>query len=128
MSLQEIKAQAIKLESNERLDLINTLAQSLNREPQDEVWQFLESRPHPWRKQLYLKGRRLLASSVWGGMIANQLTLEQAVDNWDLPLAAIGEAIQYCETHRDLLECEAEGELQYLQSEGISFEPATVSG
>jgi predicted anti-sigma-YlaC factor YlaD len=127
MSLQEIKAQAIQLESNERLDLINTLAQSLNREPQDEVWQFLESRPHPWRRQLYLKGRRLLASSVWSGMIANQLTLEQAIDNWDLPLAAIGEAIQYCETHRDLLEHEAEAERQYLQSEGISLEPTTIT-
>jgi predicted anti-sigma-YlaC factor YlaD len=128
MSFEEIKAQAIKLESNERLDLINTLSQSLNCKPQDEVWQFLESRPHPWRKQLYLKGRRLLASSVWSGMIANQLTLEQAVDNWDLPLAAIGEAIQYCETHRDLLEREAEAERQYLQSEGISLEPTTVTG
>jgi hypothetical protein len=127
MSPQELKAQAIKLQSNERLDLINTLAQSLNQAPQSEVWQFLESRPHPWRKQLYVKGRRLLASTVWGSMLTNQLTLEQAVDNWNLPLATIGEAISYCETHQDLLAQEAKVEQDCLQAAGIALEPTAIA-
>lgn len=36
-------------------------------------------------------------------MLANQMPPEQAAENWDLPLAAIQEAVHYCELHQDLL-------------------------
>src|SRR5215470_17553597 len=30
-----------------------------------ERWHWLVERPHPWRRQLWVKGRKLLASAVW---------------------------------------------------------------
>ncbi len=89
-------------------------------------WQYLESRPHPWRQQLYIKERRLRAFTVWMDLLANDLTPEEVAENKDLPLAAVKEAIEYCETHQDLLKREAEEERRRLEAKGISLEPQPV--
>lgn len=86
-------------------------------------WQYLEKRPHPWRQQLYIKGRKLTAFAVWMDMIVNGETPEEAAENWDLPLAAVLEAIEYCETHPELLKREAEEERRYLEERGVPLEP-----
>lgn len=86
-------------------------------------WQYLEQRPHPWRQQLYFKGRRLKAFSVWMDMMVNEMSPEEAADNWDLPLAAVREAIEYCSSHQDLLKREAQEERRRLEEKGISLEP-----
>jgi uncharacterized protein (DUF433 family) len=86
-------------------------------------WQYLEKRPHPWRQQLYLKGRRVKASVIYSDMMINQETLEAAAENWDLPLAAIQEVIEYCQTHLKLLQKEAREERRRLEEKGISLEP-----
>ncbi len=56
-------------------------------------WQYLEPRPHPWRKQLYLKEKRIKASVIYSDIMANNETVSEAAENWDLPLAAIAEII-----------------------------------
>ncbi|ELR99614.1 hypothetical protein [Gloeocapsa sp. PCC 73106] len=89
----------------------------------DNQWQYLEQRSHLWRKQLYLKGRRLKAFDVWMDIIVNKMTVEEAVENWDLPAEAIRECIQYCETHQELLQQEAAQEKVYLKERGILLEP-----
>ena len=94
---------------------------------ENENWQYLVARPHPWRRQLYIKGRKLLASTVWQDAIANEMLLEETADNWDLPLAAIYEVIRYCESHRELIKLEAEEERYRLEEKGVSFERATTS-
>lgn len=127
MSLQDLKEQACQLPASERLELIGAIVQSLQTSSQTETWQFLVSRPHPWRHQLYIKGRRLLASTLWRDTISNQMSLEQAADNWELPLAAVHEVVQYCETHQDLLRLEAEEELRRLQEKGVSLEPLSAA-
>ncbi len=86
-------------------------------------WQYLESRPHSWREQLYIKGRKLTAFTVWSDMMVNGETPNDAAENWDLPLAAVQEAIEYCSTHQELLKREAESERRYLEQRGISLEP-----
>ncbi len=93
---------------------------------QTSEWQYLVARPHPWRRQLYIKGRKLLASTVWRDMIANQMSAEEAADNWNLPLAAIHEAVSYCESHAELLKLEAEEERYRLEEQGVSLEPKTT--
>ena len=77
-------------------------------------WQYLEKRPHPWRQQLCFQGRRLKAFDVWSDMIVNEMTPEEAALNWDLPLAAVNEAIEYCETNQPLLKREAEAVFLYI--------------
>ncbi len=86
-------------------------------------WQYLEQRPHPWRKQLYFKEKRLKAFDVWITMLVENMSPEEASEDWDLPLAAVEEAIQYCETHQDLLRQEADEERHRLEAKGISLEP-----
>ena len=90
-------------------------------------WQYLEKRPHPWRQQLYIKGRRIKASVIWSDMIANEMSPEETADNWELPLAAVKEVIEYCETHQDLLKKEAEEGRRRLEEKGVSLEPQVIS-
>ncbi|MGL5876076.1 MAG: hypothetical protein ACRC2R_27590 [Xenococcaceae cyanobacterium] len=90
-------------------------------------WQYLESRPHPWRKQLYIKGRKLRAFTVWMDMLVNELTPHDVAENKELPIAAVEEAILYCETNQALLEKEAEEEKNILEAKGISVEPKAIN-
>jgi uncharacterized protein (DUF433 family) len=90
-------------------------------------WQYLEPRPSSWRKQLHFKGRRLRPFTVWSTMLVEKMTPEETAEDWDLPLAVVEEAIQYCQTHQDLLKQEAEAERLYLEERGISLEPLKQS-
>ncbi len=127
MSLQELKEKAYQLSVSDRLALISAVIQSLQLPLQIEDWQYLVSRPHPWRKQLYIKGHKLLASTVWQDMVTNQMSPEQAAENWDLPLSAIYEAIQYCKSHQELLKLEADEERYRLEVKGVPLEPTNVA-
>ncbi len=127
MSLQSLKEQAIQLPARERLALVRAIIDSLQDISPSENWQFLVARPHVWRQQLYIKGRKLLASTLWTDMVANQMTPEQAAENWDLPLAVVYEAIQYCQTHQDLLKLEAEEERCRLEEKGVTVEPNSAA-
>ena len=127
MSLQELKEKAYRLSISDRLALVSAVIQSLQNTSSVEDWQYLVARPHAWRKQLYVKGRKLLASTVWQDMVVNQLLPEQAAKNWDLPLAAICEAIQYCESHQELLKLEADEERYRLELKGVLLEPENVA-
>lgn len=71
-------------------------------------WLFLVRRRHPWRIQLYVKGRNLTARQLVGAIHANRLNEEQAAENHQLPVEAIREALAYVEQNRDLLATEAE--------------------
>lgn len=127
MLFQELKERAAKLPTNERLELANAMLRSLSDLSQtdpSEPWQFLVERPHPWRRQLYIKGRKLRASTIWSDMIVNEMTPEEAAEDWDLPVAAIHEAVCYCKTHEALLNLEAEEERRRLNVRGSSIEPA----
>ena len=122
MLLQELKEQAYKLSKGDRLELIASLVQSLQNQVEVDDWQYLAKWNHPWRKQLYVKEQKLLASTIWQDMIANEMSVEEAADNWDLPLDAIDEVIRYCESHQVLLKLEADEERSRLVEKGVSFE------
>ncbi len=127
MLLQELKEQSYKLSTSDRLELISALVQSLQNSGEITSWQYLVQREHSWRRQLYLKGRKLLAITVWQDMLSNAMSYEDAADNWDLPLAAIDEVVRYCESHQDLLKIEADEEYCRLVSKGASLEPKTAA-
>ena len=127
MSLQELKEKASKLSVSDRLALLGAIVQSLQSTPEIENWQYLIARPHPWRKQLYIKGRKLLASTIWRDMTANQMSPEQAAENWDLPLSAIYEAIDYCQKHQEILKLEAEEERCRLEAKKVQIEPTNAA-
>jgi hypothetical protein len=87
------------------------------------TWQYLEQRSDSWRKQLYIKGRKLRAHTVWSDMIVNEMTPEEIADSKELPLAAVIEATEYSSTHQSLIEKEAEEERRYLENRGVLIEP-----
>ena len=87
-------------------------------------WNWLVQRDHSWRKQFYVKGRKLLASTVMRDMIANDMSRAEAMDNWDLPGEAIDEILAYCEENSDLIRAEAAEEKLRLVSRGVSLEAA----
>lgn len=121
MSLQNLKQQAFQLPIHDRLELATAILQSLQVTASTESWQFLVDRPHPWRRQRSVKGRKLLASIVWQDMLSNHMSVEDAADNWDLPIDAIHEICHYCEMHQDLLTLEAEEERCCLQEQGVTL-------
>jgi uncharacterized protein (DUF433 family) len=82
-----------------------------------EPYKYLVARKHPWRKQLFIKGRNMTVRQlVWSARV-NKLTEEQAAVNYDLPVEAIREAFAYAEANRELLDLEGSYE-RYLLSRG----------
>jgi hypothetical protein len=89
-------------------------------------WKYLVEIPHAWKKQLYVKGRKLPAANVWVDMLVNKMSRKEAADNWDLPQEAIDEIVSYCQNNKPLLEMEAAEEKRRLTSIGINFAPQTA--
>ncbi len=108
----------------EQVQLVIPELEPLPRTP----WQYLVARPHLWRRQLYVKGRRLLASTVWQDMLLNQLSIDETAENFSLPIAAIHEIIRYCESNQELLKMEAEEERRRLEERGVTVEPTASRG
>lgn len=88
-------------------------------------WKYLEQPPSSWRKQLYLKGRRLKAFDVWRTMQVESESPEEAAENWDLPMAVIAEIIEYCSANEDVFTRDAEIERKSLEASGYIIEPKT---
>ncbi len=89
-------------------------------------YQYLVTRPEKGRKQPYLKGRNMTVGQLVYKMRANQLSVEQAAEDMDLPARQVMEAVAYYQVHRDLIESEMDEEKQYLLSHGVELEPRTV--
>jgi len=82
-------------------------------------WQYLEKNPDSWRKQLFIKGRNIKASTIWLDMLLNGFTPEELAEDKGVPLEAVKEAIQYCQENQQLLEEEALEEYLELEKKGI---------
>jgi hypothetical protein len=84
------------------------------------TWRWLLERPHPWRRQLWVKGRKLLASAVWLDALTNSMSPREAAENWDLPQEACEEIFAYCEANKALIEAEANEERQRLNRANVN--------
>ncbi|MGH2429907.1 MAG: hypothetical protein ACRDGV_13685 [Candidatus Limnocylindria bacterium] len=69
-------------------------------------WQWLVARPHPWRRQLAIKGRRLLAGRLARTIETNGWSTERAAKEYELPVAAVLEAQRYAAENVDLIDAE----------------------
>jgi uncharacterized protein (DUF433 family) len=67
----------------------------------------LVHRRHPWRTQLSIRGVRMTARQLVGGMKANGWTPEQAAEQYRVPVEAVRESMQYVEDNAELLRFEA---------------------
>lgn len=95
----------------------------MKNQPIKTQWQYLEERFDSWRKQLYVKGKKIKASVIYSDIVVNEMTEADAVYNWDLPLEAIQEIVEYCQTHQELLRQEAQQGRELLEKAGVAIEP-----
>jgi uncharacterized protein (DUF433 family) len=91
-------------------------------------YRYLVARPEKGHSQLYLKGRNMTVGQLIYKMRANQLDVEKAAQDMDLPLEQVIGALVYHETHREIVESETEEIKQFLLSQGVALEPGSVSG
>ena len=85
-------------------------------------YKYLTERPHSSSRQLFIKGRRLPAATVYNTMVVNKMTPEENAKNWDLPLEAIYECMRYYKENEPLIRMEAEEERRWLAARGIIIE------
>jgi uncharacterized protein (DUF433 family) len=99
------------------------------RETPAPPWQYLVVREHPWRKQLYIKGRNMTVRQLVGDVKANRHTEDEAASNWHLPVEAVREALAYFEANPEVIELDAAQE-RYLvkQMSGPAWAPNPFPG
>jgi hypothetical protein len=117
--LEELEKKVLRLE-----EMIQT--EGAPAETPTPPWQYLVTREHPWRRQLYVKGRNMTARQLVGGIRANQLDETTAAANYQLPIEAIREALTYVDQNKAFLEAEAEAERLLLKRGGAARGPQAV--
>src|SRR5207244_9998485 len=91
-------------------------------------YEFLESRPRSNYKQLWVKGRHIRAEVLYRYTVGPEPeSPEQVAKEYDLPVGAVLEAIDYCTRNRDLLDSERSQEAADLQARGLDRYPYVPS-
>jgi uncharacterized protein (DUF433 family) len=106
--------------------LLQILANPLPKETPVAQWHHLVRRRHPWRHQLYVKGRNMTAEQLIGSMRANHFDETQVAADYRVPVEAVREALAYVEANGELLQTEAEIERLMLKRGGVSRGPQPV--
>lgn len=118
--------QQLQTQLTDALDRIRRLEDQLQSVQEAQRWKHLIARPHPWRRQLSLRERRITVGQLVSTVRANQLTAEQAALDLELPLEAIQEALAYYEQNKELIQREAAEERQRLAAKGHAVEPQNL--
>src|SRR5207249_11618411 len=82
------------------------------------TYQYLESRPHPWRTILWLKGRNMHVWHLVATMLREGETPEETAQNFGLPVEAVREALDYYQHNKALVDAETAEEGQRLHAKG----------
>jgi uncharacterized protein (DUF433 family) len=79
-------------------------------------YQHLECRPGSNYKQLFIKGRRIRAEVLYHQTVGGDArTPQQVAQDYDLPLEAVLEAIDYCIRFPEVLQRDRDRELAKIQ-------------
>ena len=98
----------------------------MSTEPQPH-YQHLEARPGSNYRQLWLKGRRIRAAVVDEVVHGpDPRTPEEFAQEYQVPLEAVLEALDYVAQNRPLIEQEREREAANLRARGLLDGPAPV--
>src|SRR5438128_280311 len=63
-------------------------------------YQYLAPNPKSSYRQLFIKGRRIMARNLYGHYANSEpMTVEEIAADYDLPVEAVKEAIAYCESN-----------------------------
>jgi hypothetical protein len=88
------------------------------------TYQFLEPRPGSNYRQLFVKGRKLRAEILYRAIVGPEpRTPEEVSQDFDVPLEAVHEAVQYGLHHEPLLRQEREEVLANIRARGLDQPP-----
>ena len=87
-------------------------------------YKFLEPRPGSHYRQLFVRGRNLLAEVVCRAMLGPEpRTPNEVTQDYGIPREAVDEAVDYCLHHVDLLQHEREDILTDIRQRGLDTPP-----
>jgi len=87
-------------------------------------YRYLEPRSRSHYRQLWMKGRHIRAEVLYRLTIgAEPRTPEEVAQDYDLPVAAVHEAIDYAVRHQELLEAERAREASRMRRCGLDKPP-----
>src|SRR5438132_2352046 len=90
--------------------------------PPTTNWTYLEPRPKSFYRQLFIKGTRIRARSIYGWYASEEepMTAEQLAEEFNLPLEAVKEAIAYCESSPPEIEQDFRREEALMEATGMN--------
>jgi len=85
-------------------------------------WKYLESRPKSFYRQLFIKGTRIMARSLYGWYMSEEepMTPEQLAAEFNLPVEAVLEAIAYCRGNPPEIQQDARREEALMEATGMT--------
>ena len=85
-------------------------------------WQYLEARPKSAYRQLFVRGTRIRADVVYGLYLSEDepMSPEAIAHEYSLPVAAVREAIAYCQSNPPEIEEDFRREEALMQATGMN--------
>jgi hypothetical protein len=103
---------------------INPVHGIAKRMARQTTYQWLEPRAQSNYRQLFVCGRSLRAETLYRATIgAEPRTPEEVAADFEIPLAAVHEAVHYCLHNEELLRQEREAVLADMRSRGLDKPP-----
>jgi uncharacterized protein (DUF433 family) len=86
------------------------------------TWQYLAPNPKSCYKQLFIKGTRLRARVLYGMFMSadEPMTPEEISAEFNLPLAAVREAIAYCQSNPPEIAEDRQREERLMKASGMT--------
>ena len=86
------------------------------------TWKYLAPNPKSAYKQLFIRGRRIRARTLYGMYMSAEepLTPEQIAQEYNLPIEAVEEAIAYCKTDPPEIKEDFAREERIMQATGMN--------
>ncbi len=76
----------------------------------EPAYKYLEARPHPWRRILWVRGRNMHVWHLLATMLRESDTPEATAKNFRLPVDAVLEALDYYRRNKALVDSETDEE------------------
>src|SRR5438034_404250 len=86
------------------------------------TWKYLAPNPKSKYKQLFIKGRRIRARTLYGAYMSAEepMTPEEIAADYDLPLEVVQEAIAYCQSDPPEIREDFEREERIMEATGMN--------
>lgn len=115
VSSTEIRSSA-QMEFSKATEFIKVSDLQYEERQKGDNYLYLTSRPHPWRKQFFVKGRNMTVSSLVRHLQREKWSPETAAQEFSLPIEAVLEMLHYFHHHQKLIEMEELEEKRRLEN------------